>query len=140
MTAKALLLAASLLLASHRRLAAAAPAPAARARRAGQNARTRASGSCSTTATRPISAATRSPGMFRGDYRYAAHLGDHLSDAYFAAERAAAEHDLAALHAIDRVRTGRDALLGNIGFSCDSVCGGAAAGGPAALRLRPDTL
>src|SRR4051812_42989196 len=41
-------------------------------------------------------------GIFRGDYRYAAHLGDYLSDAYFAAERAAAEHDLAALRAIPR--------------------------------------
>ena len=41
-------------------------------------------------------------GMFRGDYRYAAHLGDYLSDAYFAAERAAAERDLAALGAIER--------------------------------------
>lgn len=41
-------------------------------------------------------------GMFRGDYRYAAHLGDYISDEYFAAERAAAEQDLAALHAIDR--------------------------------------
>ena len=41
-------------------------------------------------------------GMFRGDYRYAAHLGDYISDAYFAAERAAAEQDLAALHSIDR--------------------------------------
>ncbi|MBV9884205.1 MAG: DUF885 domain-containing protein [Sphingomonadaceae bacterium] len=41
-------------------------------------------------------------GVFRGDYRYAAHLGDYISDAYFAAERAAAEHDLATLHAIDR--------------------------------------
>ena len=41
-------------------------------------------------------------GIFRGDYRYAAHLGDYISDEYFAAERAAAEHDLAALAAIDR--------------------------------------
>jgi uncharacterized protein (DUF885 family) len=41
-------------------------------------------------------------GMFRGDYRYAAHLGDYISDAYFAAERAAAERELAALRAIDR--------------------------------------
>jgi uncharacterized protein (DUF885 family) len=40
--------------------------------------------------------------MFRGDYRYAAHLGDFGSDAYFAAEKAAAEQDLAALAAIDR--------------------------------------
>jgi uncharacterized protein (DUF885 family) len=41
-------------------------------------------------------------GMFRGDFRYAAHLGDYISDEYFAAERAAAEADLAALRAIDR--------------------------------------
>ena len=40
--------------------------------------------------------------MFRGDYRYADRLGNTLSDAYFAAEKAAAEHDLAALAAIDR--------------------------------------
>ena len=41
-------------------------------------------------------------GMFRGDFRYAAHLGDYISDEYYAAERAAAEADLAALRAIDR--------------------------------------
>jgi len=41
-------------------------------------------------------------GMFRGDYRYAAHLGDYISDAYFAAERSAAERELAALGTIDR--------------------------------------
>jgi uncharacterized protein (DUF885 family) len=41
-------------------------------------------------------------GVFRGDYRYAAHLGDYISDAYFAAERAAAERELATLRAIDR--------------------------------------
>ena len=41
-------------------------------------------------------------GMFRGDYRYADRLGDFGSDAYFAAEKAAAEQDLAALAAIDR--------------------------------------
>jgi len=41
-------------------------------------------------------------GMFRGDYRYAAHLGDYITDEYFAAERAAAEADLAALRTIDR--------------------------------------
>jgi len=41
-------------------------------------------------------------GMFRGDYRYAAHLGDYITDEYYAAERAAAEADLAALRAIDR--------------------------------------
>ncbi|MGZ8349156.1 MAG: DUF885 domain-containing protein [Allosphingosinicella sp.] len=41
-------------------------------------------------------------GMFRGDYRYADRLGDFLTDAYFAAEKAAAESDLSALAAIDR--------------------------------------
>jgi uncharacterized protein (DUF885 family) len=40
--------------------------------------------------------------MFRGDYRYAAQLGDGISDEYFAAERGAAEQELAALAAIDR--------------------------------------
>ena len=40
--------------------------------------------------------------MFRGDYRYADRLGDYITDEYFAAERAAAERDLAALRAIDR--------------------------------------
>jgi len=41
-------------------------------------------------------------GIFRGDMRYAAHLGDYVSDAYFAGERAAGEADLAALAKIDR--------------------------------------
>ncbi|HEY5711166.1 MAG TPA: DUF885 domain-containing protein [Allosphingosinicella sp.] len=40
--------------------------------------------------------------IFRGDYRYADRLGDYGSDAYYAAERAAAQQDLAALAAIDR--------------------------------------
>ncbi len=40
--------------------------------------------------------------IFRGDMRYADQLGDYISDAYYAAEKAAAEHDLAALHAIER--------------------------------------
>jgi len=44
----------------------------------------------------PISA------IFRGDMRYADRLGDYVSDEYYAAEKAAAEHDLAALKAIDR--------------------------------------
>jgi uncharacterized protein (DUF885 family) len=44
----------------------------------------------------PISA------LFRGDFRYADRLGDYVSDEYYAAERAAAEQDLAALRAIDR--------------------------------------
>ena len=40
--------------------------------------------------------------MFRGDPRYADRLGDFLTDEYFAAERAAAEQELAALARIDR--------------------------------------
>jgi uncharacterized protein (DUF885 family) len=38
----------------------------------------------------------------RGDLRFADRLGDYLSDAYFAAEREAAEEELAALRAIER--------------------------------------
>lgn len=40
--------------------------------------------------------------LFRGDLRYADHLGDYVSKEYFDAERAAAEQELAALRAIDR--------------------------------------
>jgi uncharacterized protein (DUF885 family) len=40
--------------------------------------------------------------LFRGDMRYADRLGDFFSDAHYQAEKAAAEHDLAALHAIPR--------------------------------------
>ena len=40
--------------------------------------------------------------IFRGDLRYADHLGDNITDQYYAAERAAAEKDLADLHAINR--------------------------------------
>lgn len=40
--------------------------------------------------------------IFRGDLRYADRFGDYISDDYIAAERAAAEQDLAALAAIDR--------------------------------------
>jgi len=40
--------------------------------------------------------------LFRGDLRYAEHLGDNITDQYYAAERAAGEADLAALHSIDR--------------------------------------
>jgi len=40
--------------------------------------------------------------LFRGDMRYADRLGDLFSDAHYQAEKAAAEHDLAALHAIPR--------------------------------------
>ncbi len=40
--------------------------------------------------------------LFRGDLRYADHLGNPLSDEYYADERAAAENELAALAAIDR--------------------------------------
>lgn len=44
--------------------------------------------------------------IFRGDLRYADRLGDNITDAYYAGERAAAEHDLAALHAIPRDQLG----------------------------------
>ncbi|GAA4023983.1 DUF885 domain-containing protein [Sphingomonas swuensis] len=41
-------------------------------------------------------------GLFRGDFRYADQLGDSISDAYFAGEKAAAEKDLADLARINR--------------------------------------
>ncbi len=40
--------------------------------------------------------------IYRGDLRYAGRLGDMISDEYYAAEKAAAESDLAALRAIPR--------------------------------------
>jgi uncharacterized protein (DUF885 family) len=40
--------------------------------------------------------------IFRGDLRYADRLGDGITDEYYAAEKAAAESDLAGLHAIPR--------------------------------------
>jgi uncharacterized protein (DUF885 family) len=40
--------------------------------------------------------------LFRGDMRYADRLGDYVSDAYFDAERAAAEDNLKQLATIDR--------------------------------------
>jgi uncharacterized protein (DUF885 family) len=43
-------------------------------------------------------------GLYRGDLRYADRLGDFISDAYLAAERAAADSDLRRLAAIDRAR------------------------------------
>ena len=42
--------------------------------------------------------------LFRGDMRYADRLGDYISDAYFDAERKAAEANLAKLESIDRAR------------------------------------
>ncbi|HEX8447890.1 MAG TPA: DUF885 domain-containing protein [Sphingomonas sp.] len=42
--------------------------------------------------------------LFRGDQRYAEQFGDYITDAYYAAEKAAAEADLAALKRIDRAR------------------------------------
>ena len=41
-------------------------------------------------------------GISRGDLRYADQFGDGITDRYYDASRAAAESDLAALHAIDR--------------------------------------
>jgi uncharacterized protein (DUF885 family) len=40
--------------------------------------------------------------LFRGDLRFADRLGDNITDAYFAGEKAAAEKDLAALGTVDR--------------------------------------
>lgn len=42
--------------------------------------------------------------IFRGDHRYADRLGDYCSDEYFAAEKAAARAELAALEKIDRAK------------------------------------
>ena len=42
--------------------------------------------------------------LFRGDMRYADQLGDYVSNAYFDAERVAAESDLKQLASIDRSR------------------------------------
>jgi uncharacterized protein (DUF885 family) len=46
--------------------------------------------------------------LFRGDYRYADRLGDLFSDAHYQAEKAAAEHDVSALHAIPRDQLNAD--------------------------------
>ena len=46
--------------------------------------------------------------LFRGDYRYAGHIGDLYSDAHYQREKAAAEHDLAALQEIPRGELNRD--------------------------------
>jgi uncharacterized protein (DUF885 family) len=40
--------------------------------------------------------------LFSGDLRCCDHLGDRISERYFAGERTAGEHDLVALHAINR--------------------------------------
>ena len=40
--------------------------------------------------------------LYRGDLRFADQFGDYISDAYFAAEKEAADHDLRALEQIDR--------------------------------------
>ena len=103
MTAKALLLAATLLTvvavpATAQNNAASAPAAAAPAQNeAGARLRALFHESDEANLRRnPISA------LFRGDFRYADRLGDYMSDAYYAAERAAAEQELAALHRIDR--------------------------------------
>ncbi|MCG2842669.1 DUF885 domain-containing protein [Sandaracinobacter sp. RS1-74] len=46
--------------------------------------------------------------LFRGDMRYADQFGDYVSDVYIAAEKAAAEADLAALARIDRAKLSPD--------------------------------
>jgi uncharacterized protein (DUF885 family) len=105
MTAKALLLAATLLGATASVSSAqVAPAPAAAApaqaeTAAGARLRQLFHDSDEANLRRnPLTA------LFRGDFRYAAQLGDPLSDAHFAAEREAAQQDLAALHRIDRAQ------------------------------------
>src|SRR5438270_10247877 len=40
--------------------------------------------------------------LYRGDYRFADRLGDLYSDAHYQREKAAAEDDLGALHAVPR--------------------------------------
>ena len=42
--------------------------------------------------------------LLRGDLRYATEFGDYVTPSYFTTERAAAERDLVALHAIDRAK------------------------------------
>jgi uncharacterized protein (DUF885 family) len=97
MNAKIVLLAAASLTAAMPAAAQPAHAPAAAAQSADARLRQLFHDSDEATLRRnPIQ------GMFRGDYRYAAHLGDYISDAYFAGERAAAQHDLAVLRAIPR--------------------------------------
>lgn len=44
--------------------------------------------------------------LFRGDLRYADQLGDFISDEYFAAEKIAAQENLATLNTIDRSKLG----------------------------------
>ena len=46
--------------------------------------------------------------LFRGDLRYSDRLGDNITDAYYAAEKAAAEADLAGLRQIDRASLSPD--------------------------------
>jgi len=47
-------------------------------------------------------------GLFRGDLRYAGQFGDYITDAYLAAEKKAAEDELARLNAIDRSKLSAD--------------------------------
>ena len=42
--------------------------------------------------------------IFRGDMRYADQLGDYITDAYYDAERTAAQNELKVLHEIDRAQ------------------------------------
>ncbi len=72
----------------------------------------------------PISA------LFRGDPRYADRFGDYISDAYNAAEKAAAVADLAALAKIDRAKlTGDDQLSYDVfKFSTEDTLRGLAPG------------
>ena len=58
--------------------------------------------------------------LYRGDYRYADRLGDLYSDAHFQGEKAAAEHDLAALATIPRGELNADDQLAYDVFACQT--------------------
>ena len=60
-------------------------------------------------------------GIFRGDLRYADQFGDYVTEEYLAAEKVAAEADLAALRAIDYVLA--VALIAIVGLSIASMVG-----------------
>ncbi|NJC04576.1 uncharacterized protein (DUF885 family) [Sphingomonas kaistensis] len=77
--------------------------------------------------------------LLRGDMRYADRLGDNISDAYFAGEKAAAERDLAALGTIDRARlTPTDAIAFDVfKFTSEDTLRGYGADLLPLTRVRP---
>jgi uncharacterized protein (DUF885 family) len=97
-SAARLILSASLLALAPGALAAQAPAPSAEAQRSAHDRLFDVFKQSDEASLRrnPLQA------LFRGDTRYADRLGDLFSDAHYQAEKAAAEHDLAALRAVPR--------------------------------------